>query len=165
MFFTLYLVCFRYHVTTDTPTPRALEDSQKSPSDNEFLPLRLTWSQPHRTMASADPPKSKAVSSDPMNSLRADLAHRQAGIREGPKAKKGLNLVRPHALQTQPFSHVITLPRKVVLCSSQIKASRGAWKQMLPLYARPNAKLNLSRSIWSARRNNTITLDVVTLVV
>ncbi len=65
-------------------------------------------------MKSAAPSKSKAVSADPMNSLRAHLAQQRAGIREEPKVKKGLRLVRPQALQTQPFSLVLMTPRKVV---------------------------------------------------
>ena len=57
-------------------------------------------------MTSAGPSKSKAVSSDPMNSLRAQVAQQRAGIREEPKAKKGLRLVRP-----QLFANVTVLIR------------------------------------------------------
>ena len=99
-------------------------------------------------MTSAGPSKSKAVSADPMSSLRAHLAQQRAGTREEPKVKKGLRLVRLHALQTLLFPLVLMTPRKVALSSGQIKASRAAWKQMPPRYPRPNTTLSLTWPNW-----------------
>ena len=78
-------------------------------------------------MASAGPSKSKAVSSDPMNSLRAHVAQQRAGVRDEPKAKKGLSLVSEQSVAS---AVIPTRSDKLQKGGFPIKSNKGIERRL-----------------------------------